>query len=101
MFKPSHREIEDDCSILELVFLSNTPSGIGVVWLVARGMVVPSTTIVVRTILVSIACKPTAAAAAAALYYIAWHASQLVAAAVEKLLLLSAANAQPFKTLEA
>ena len=99
MFKPSHREIEDDCSILELVFLSNTPSGSGVVWLVARGMVVPSTTIVVRTILVSIACKPTAAA----LYYIAWHASQLVAAAVEKLplLLLSAANAQPFKTLEA
>ena len=100
MFKPSHREIEDDCSILELVFLSNTPSGIGVVWLVARGMVVPSTTIVVRTILVSIACKPTAVAG---LYYIAWHASQLVAAAVEKLLLLllSAANAQPFKTLEA
>ena len=66
---------------------------------VARGEVVSSAA-VVRTILVSIACKPTAAAA---LYYIAWHASQLVAAAVEKLplLLLSAANAQPFKTLEA
>ena len=66
--------------------------------MVARGEVVPSAA-VVRTILVSIACKPTAVAG---LYYIAWHASQLVAAAVEKLpLLLSAANAQPFKTLEA